>query len=77
MASLGSPEGRAEAEREIMMDAKQASFFRENNLPIIRLAAIPDGTNRSDEQALLRPMLWMLLRYIDYLEARGKEKAEG
>jgi hypothetical protein len=57
------------------MDQNQAEFFKTNILPIIREA----GKNRevnTEQTNPLRPMLRLLLVYIDYLEAQDTKKTE-
>lgn len=50
------------------MDQPQADFFKVNVLPIIREAGENRESPSAEQYNPLRPMLRMLLMYIDYLE---------
>ena len=53
------------------MDTPQADFFKANVLPIIREAGENRESPSAEQYNPLRPMLRMLLVYIDYLDAAG------
>jgi hypothetical protein len=58
------------------MDQDQADFFKTNVLPIIREAGKNQETN-TEQVNPLRPMLRMLLLYIEFLDSRDIKKPQG